>query len=254
MKLIILAAGRGSRLKNLTSEIPKCMVEFEAKPIISWQLEKITKVIPASQIAIVTGYKNDILVNFINNLYPEITTINNDRWIETNMVSSLIAAQNWIDSDIIISYSDIIYDESILKKIIDLKPHNIVIPSNTKWQNLWETRFENPLDDLETFVTHNDKLLEIGKKPESYDQIQGQFMGIAYFPNNLWQQVLKLLLSKGESVTDKLDFTSMINLLINNSYDIKTINHHDYWIEIDNQNDIECYSKTNNLFSLKLNT
>ena len=41
MRGIILAAGRGSRMKHLTSERPKCMVKLQGKPLIEWQLEAL---------------------------------------------------------------------------------------------------------------------------------------------------------------------------------------------------------------------
>ena len=59
MKTIILAAGRGSRMGNLTDEKPKCLLEVFGKPLIEHQIEALTKG-GIEDIAIVTGYK----VNF----------------------------------------------------------------------------------------------------------------------------------------------------------------------------------------------
>ncbi|MBN9542964.1 MAG: phosphocholine cytidylyltransferase family protein [Alphaproteobacteria bacterium] len=242
-KLLILAAGRGSRLKNLTNEVPKCMVEFEGRAIIDWQLERVMKLFNPKDIAVMTGYKSEILRDYIGNISPYISILHNPRWMETNMVSSLIAARNWNHDDLIIAYSDIIYDPKILDDLMQSKADSIVIPSNQSWKKVWECRFENPLEDLETFVLDsNNSLLEIGKKPTDYSQIQGQFMGIAYFPKAKLQEVLNLLNSKGTDLTDKLDFTSMINMLIQNGYNISTINHNSYWLEIDSEDDIRQYS------------
>ena len=43
MKIIILAAGRGSRMKNITKDQPKCLVEFQGKPLLEWQLDAIQR-------------------------------------------------------------------------------------------------------------------------------------------------------------------------------------------------------------------
>ena len=59
MKAIILAAGRGSRMKNLTSDKPKCLVKLHGKPLLEWQLESMYKS-GISEIAVVTGYKNEL--------------------------------------------------------------------------------------------------------------------------------------------------------------------------------------------------
>ena len=60
MKAIILAAGRGSRLKNLTDERPKCLVELHGKALLDWQLEALREA-GIKKIGIVTGYKRELL-------------------------------------------------------------------------------------------------------------------------------------------------------------------------------------------------
>ena len=85
MKAIILAAGRGSRMKKLTDEGPKCLVKLRGKTLLDWQLD-VFKNAGISQIAIVTGYKRQLLAN------RGLEEFYNDRWAETNMVSSLACA------------------------------------------------------------------------------------------------------------------------------------------------------------------
>ena len=60
MKAIILAAGRGSRMGNLTNEAPKCLLEVYEKPLIEHQIEALTKA-GIKEISLVTGYKNELL-------------------------------------------------------------------------------------------------------------------------------------------------------------------------------------------------
>ena len=55
MRAIILAAGRGSRMKTLTEKIPKCLVHLREKPLIEWQLAAIREA-GITEIAVVTGY------------------------------------------------------------------------------------------------------------------------------------------------------------------------------------------------------
>ena len=89
MKAIILAAGRGSRMKNMTDDRPKCMVELRGKPLLEWQLTALHEA-GISEIAIVTGYKRELLAN------RAPMEFHNPRWAETNMVSSLACAQEWL--------------------------------------------------------------------------------------------------------------------------------------------------------------
>ena len=60
MKGLILAAGRGSRLHELTELRPKCLLQINGRPLIEWQLSALRKS-GVSPIGIVTGYKSDYL-------------------------------------------------------------------------------------------------------------------------------------------------------------------------------------------------
>ena len=60
MKAIILAAGRGSRMNELTYDKPKCLIEINGKTLLDWQLEAI-KSVGINEIGIVTGYKREML-------------------------------------------------------------------------------------------------------------------------------------------------------------------------------------------------
>lgn len=101
MKAIILAAGRGSRMKGLTDDRPKCLVELEGKPLLDRQIQALGEA-GCDEIAIVTGYRRDQLMN------RGLVEFSNERWSETNMVSSLACAEDWLQSSpCIVSYSDI---------------------------------------------------------------------------------------------------------------------------------------------------
>lgn len=103
MRAIILAAGRGSRMKKLTEKTPKCLLEVQGKALLDWQIEAIRKA-GIEEIAIVTGYKRELLVN------RGLVEFHNERWSETNMVESLFIADSWRkDGPCIVSYSDLIY-------------------------------------------------------------------------------------------------------------------------------------------------
>ena len=89
MKAIILAAGRGSRMRELTNERPKCLVELKGKSLLDWQLEALREA-GIKKIAIVTGYKREMLA------YRGLVEFHNTRWAETQMVSSLACAAHWL--------------------------------------------------------------------------------------------------------------------------------------------------------------
>ena len=63
MKAIILAAGRGSRMKLLTDETPKCLIKLRGKSLLDWQLSAL-RAAGITDIAIVTGYRRDLLAKY----------------------------------------------------------------------------------------------------------------------------------------------------------------------------------------------
>ena len=119
MKVIILAAGQGTRLRPLTDDRPKCMVEVNGKSIIERQLAVMhTCGIKDEDITIVAGYRGDVLQQKFQDTKMDI--IINEDYETTNMVCSLMCARELMESqdDIMISYGDIIYEETVLRSIL----------------------------------------------------------------------------------------------------------------------------------------
>ena len=97
MKLIILAAGKGNRLRPLTDNIPKCMVKFNNIPIIDY-LISIAKKFDFEKIIIVTGYKHHVLKShFKSNSIIEFC--HNKNFNKTNMVYSFLCAKHHFNDD-----------------------------------------------------------------------------------------------------------------------------------------------------------
>ena len=120
-KIIILAAGQGIRLQPFTNNKPKCMVEYQDKPIINHILSTI-KQCGIQNIALVDGYQHSILREHLKK--ESIHFYHNHQYNQTNMVSTFFCAKefmnsDFLDEDLIISYSDIVYKDSILQKLIE---------------------------------------------------------------------------------------------------------------------------------------
>lgn len=234
MKAIILAAGRGNRLGSYTKDRPKCLIELDGKPLIKWQLDAMQGA-GISQISIVVGYLAE-KIKFNN-----ITYFENINWETTNMVSSLLCASSWLESNTcIVSYSDVIYPaETIIK--LSREEKDLVIAYNTEWLSLWEKRFKNPLDDAETFKINSDgTLLELGKKASNISEIEGQYMGLLKFTPCSWK-VVKDYLTEDNSQISRLDMTSLLGKLLTRGVKIYTVPIRNRWFEIDNERDIALY-------------
>ena len=125
MQLILLSAGKGSRLpKNFRSK-PKCLVKIETKTLLDYNVSFYKKF--KNKIAIV-GYKQNILKRFTRDI--GFKNIFNKKYATTNMVHSLFLAKEYIKKDVVIIYGDIIFNKNIYNL---LKIKKNIVPVYTHW-------------------------------------------------------------------------------------------------------------------------
>ncbi|KOA21025.1 bifunctional protein GlmU [Clostridium homopropionicum DSM 5847] len=242
MKAIILAAGRGSRLGDITNDHPKCLTELFGKTLLDWQIEALNCA-GISEIAIVRGYKKE-KIDISNVIY-----FDNNNWDKTNMVMSLYEADEWLQKyECIVSYSDIIYKS----KVIDLLKNNdsdISITYNTNWLKLWRVRFDDPLSDAESFkINSKGILVEIGKKTSAVSEIQGQYMGILKIKPDGWKNIKKYIDGLSEQDKNSLDMTTLLNRLIEKGINIYAIPSDEQWLEVDSKEDLNLYKRLFKVF------
>lgn len=121
MQAIILAAGMGKRLKELTRNNTKCMVKVNGIPLINRMLEQIDKK-NLSRIVIVVGYEGQKLIEHIKglNIQTEVVFINNPIYDKTNNIYSLALAKDWLcKEDTLLFESDLIFEDEILEMLIN---------------------------------------------------------------------------------------------------------------------------------------
>jgi choline kinase len=233
---IILAAGRGSRLQSLTEDRPKCLVELRGKPLLQWQIDAM-RAAGLSRLAAVRGYRGDMLEGF------GLTLFDNERWRETNMVRSLTLAGEWLEREpCIVSYSDIFYPPDAVAALLEATS-DIAITYDPNWLELWSARFDDPLRDAETFrVDARSILTDIGRRPGSLAEVQGQYMGLLRFTPAGWRTASGYLDGLSGEAVDRLDVTSLLRALIGNGVAIQAIATPVVWGEIDHESDLRLYS------------
>lgn len=232
MRAIILAAGRGSRMEHLTRESPKCLLEFRGKALLDWQIDAIRSA-GIHEIAIVTGYRRELLLD------RGLVEFHNERWAETNMVISLSRASSWLrESPCVVSYSDIFYRPTAVESLMR-SPAAIAITYDPAWLNLWEKRFSNPLDDAETFrLTANSKLAEIGGRPSSIEEVEGQYMGLLRFTPTGWDELWRIKYGSSQRGSDQIHMTAMLQQVIEaGRVNIAAVPYRDEWGEFDSVGD-----------------
>lgn len=236
MKAIILAAGRGSRMKGLTEEKPKCLNELLNRSLLDWQLSAL-RAAGVSDIVVGRGYKKQMLQG-------DFQTFDNDQWSSTNMVKTLDCGRDHLREDTcLVSYADIVYHPDHIKALVEASG-DVVISYDQLWRPLWELRFSDPLADAETFVVDSAGIvLEIGQRATSLEQIQGQYMGLLKFTPRGWKQVEAVLNDMDQATLDGLDMTSLLQRLIKSGVKIHTAKIKGKWCEADSENDLNIYSK-----------
>ena len=238
MKAIILAAGRGSRMKSLTLDNPKCLVKFQGRSLLDWQLEAIRKS-GIREIALVTGYKNQMFKKY------KLKEFHNNSWKISQMFFSLSKAAKWLETDrCLISYSDIIYEKSAITELIK-STADISISYDENWESLWKRRFQDPLDDAETFNFNNENYLtEIGEKTKNINEINGQYMGLILTSPLGWKNIQDVTKNLSKNQILNLDMTALFRLfLIEKKYKIRVIPYKGKWGEIDHESDLILYEK-----------
>lgn len=246
MKVLILAAGEGKRLRPYTNEIPKCMVQLAGQSLLSHQLASIEKCnISIGNIALVGGYKMDVLEEF------HLKKFKNVRYSSTNMVTTLFCAREFMthDEDLIISYGDIIYEEKVLRAVLS-SDDELCVAADKEWERLWRLRMSNPLDDAETFIMDDDLVIrELGQKPTSFLQVQAQYIGLIKIRADMvsdfidiYDQMDKQTDYDGQNF-DNMYMTSFIQYLINAGWQVKAKLVKNGWLEVDTADDLKCYDQ-----------
>ncbi len=230
MKACILAAGRGSRLGQLTAERPKCLVELGGRPLVDWQTTAL-QAAGLDEVILVTGYCAEMLQSY------GTRRIYNPRWAECNMVSSLLCASESFDGPVIVSYSDIVYDTLLVRALMAAQG-DIVVTYDTDWFDLWSRRFDDPLTDAESFAVDSQfRIRDIGRKVADIRQIQGQYMGLLRItPSALgW---IREAVEGSEDGGDTMDMTSLLAALIDTGHPVHGLPSSGGWCEIDDERDL----------------
>lgn len=135
MQAIILAAGMGRRLGEYTKDNTKCMLSINGEKLIDRTLAILSN-LNVTKVIIVIGYKGENLKKYIGNRYHgllDIKYVNNPIYDKTNNIYSLsLAKEEMIKDDTLLFESDIIYDESIVKKLLDNTWPNLALVA--KWE------------------------------------------------------------------------------------------------------------------------
>jgi choline kinase len=174
MKAILIAAGRGRRLRPLTDDVPKCYAEIGGRRILDWCLEALTRA-GLDPVVFVGGYR----MERVRQDYPQLHFRHNADWEGNNILASLMHAEADMVDGFVSSYSDILYRPDAVQRLV-ASPADIVLLVDTAWRPRYAPRTEHPESDGEKVRTSVDRVVEIRRTiPPS--EAPAEFTGVAKF-------------------------------------------------------------------------
>ncbi len=243
-RALILAAGQGTRLRPFTEDRPKCLIEYAGRPLLVWQLEALRRA-GIEDITVVTGYRADQIEGV------DVATVHNPRFATTNMVATMAYGVRAFDGgdDLIIAYADILYETRIVQQLAaSSAPLSTVI--DLDWRSLWDLRMEDPLADAETLKLGPDgNIIELGRKPQSSDEIEGQYVGLTQVSADFAEEFLRSYLELDADGPydgkdrDNMYMTSFLQHMIDTGRPLKAVPIHKGWLEFDTVEDLTTYRR-----------
>lgn len=243
MKAIILAAGQGRRLKKYTENLPKGMLSFMGQTIIERQIAMYKKC-GMDKIIIVRGFAADK----IN--YDGITYYTNENYADTNMVESLMAAKTEFDDDIIVSYSDILFEEQMLEKMMESK-EDFAVAVDENWKMYWKKRYGKVDFDTESLsLDKNNNIAELGLENPLVEEIDARYIGLLKFSKTGLAYVKEILEEAYQNFVDKpwqqsgktvrkAYMTDLLQAIIQSGYSVRAEKFQNGWLEFDTNEDYE---------------
>ena len=213
MQAVILAAGMGKRLKELTKNNTKCMVEVNGVTLIERLLRMLDRK-NLSRIILVAGYQKESLISYINSLqiHTPIVFIDNPVYDKTNNIYSLALASDYLEQeDTLMFESDLIFEERIVDRLIsDQRETLAVVDRFESWMD-GTCMVLDPEDNITDFVPG--KYVDFLSRIEYYKTVNiykfsKHFSATTYVPfleayrkamgeNEYYESVIKLIAMLG---------------------------------------------------------
>ena len=254
MKGIIVAAGIGSRLGELTKNTPKSLIDINGQSILERQIS-VFKKLGISDITVIIGPHAEKFT------FKNISFIQDKNYLEHDILSSLMLARTIMYDDIIIAYGDVIFDEHILQPLINFKDL-IGLCVDLNWEKNYDEKGQELKQEASTVQIKNNictkivdgkelsksKIKDDSKPSEHKKQELGEFVGLMRLTKHgstiFIKRYEELINSHIGSFHDapsisQAYFTDMLQELIDNDTEILPIAVQGKWCEIDTIEDLK---------------
>jgi len=239
MKAILLAAGVGSRIRPLTNDKPKSLIDVNGKSILQRMLENVEDV-GIKDVIVITGYREEQLKDFINQNFPNlnVTFKKNEIYEQTNTGYSLLLTKELVGEDDFIKFdADVVFEQEVLRKLIK-SPYETAL--------CIDRNINLEAEEVKVITGSDGKVLEVGKKLDPHKS-SGESIGI----EKISKTAAKLLFAELDSLMqDKANwqeyYDDSYTTLVNQGVPFAAVDITGLkWVEIDTHED---YKKALEMF------
>ena len=243
MKVIIIAAGEGSRMGKLTELLPKPLITVNGLTIIEKQILSFRKN-NIKNFFIITGPHSEKFD------LKEITYINDSKYTSHDTLGSFMCARDYLNEEIIVTYGDQIFDEKIIEQVKNFSG-DIGIAIDLEWEKNYEGRDQHPKSEAENVLLDNqNNILELRKNISSCKENQkiGESLGLMRFSKKASKKFIERYSELNDSHSGKFHnadtfnqaiISDMLQELIDLGLKVEPIFIRGKWCEIDTPQDLE---------------
>jgi 2-aminoethylphosphonate-pyruvate transaminase len=233
LQAVILAAGKGTRLKAKTDTLPKAMIEIEGKPLLEYSLDALIEN-GLTDVILVVGFRHESITRRFGTRYRglKIRYVLNDNYAGSGSMYSLALVKDIIEDEILLMESDLLYESRAISLLLNGGHPNCILAAGLSGSG------------DEVYICANDKqeITELGKNipGSSKKNAIGELAGISRFQHKF----LKLVFSKAQEdfQNGKLNYhyEECVYRTSKQTTPIHVVANKDLaWIEIDTAEDLQ---------------
>jgi choline kinase len=227
MRVIMPAAGLGSRLRPHTDDRPKCLVPVGGVPIIAHMMSQLLDA-GCTEVVVVTGYRADMLEQYVTDLTkrPDVAFVRNPAYERTNSMASLQASFPYWDRELCIVDSDILVTDRLLELLLTAGDNAMVIDA------------ERSRDEIDMAVEVRDGRIWHLDKQLPADRTAGEFFGLSHWTRagqTRFRRTIDEMIAEGAAV----DWYQFAIRRLAREMPVAALHaHRDEWTEIDSSDDL----------------
>ncbi len=197
--------------------------------VLDWVMQAVSFLMPS--VTFVGGYQVDEIIQ----RYPYFHYVINPQWDKTGAVASFLETSPRVNSNYLVSYSDILYRESVIRQMMEPKAE-IVVAVDSEWRQRFEGRTEEDINRCEKANIHGSKITRLGSDIDS-DIADAEFVGLVWLKPNVISFIVKEMpLLKERFREAKL--SRLVEYLRTRGFEVEAVDVEGDWAELNESQDI----------------